>query len=338
MGQGISRNQVDIAKYLLCSLLDETVLNTPWGSQSGWGHSSLSSLFYKKLVGGEEFFQLLDRMKQQPSEYGDLLELAYLCLSLGFEGKYRYTGSGLMTLERERREVFLLLRRMRGDGGPGLSAHWQGVQDRQNILIRHVPLWVLGGIAGVLLMFSYMAFAFSIRDRSDQVYDQLYAVGQSIEGAQLSRFVHPLETKPAATALSVNGLRQLFADEIARNAMDVVDGPGLRLFDVFQSGSADIKAAYQTVLTKIAKVLRAKNAGITVIGHTDNQRLKFSSRYKSNWHLSVARAHSTAQALVHYGLPEQQIEFEGMADKAPIASNTTKAGRALNRRIDILIR
>lgn len=340
LGRGVPRNQVEIAKYLLCSLLDETVLNTPWGSQSGWGHNSLSSLFYKKLVGGEEFFQILNRMKQQPSENKDLLELAYLCLSLGFEGKYRYTNNGLMTLERERQEIFLLVQRLKGDTRPSLSAHWQGIPNRQNPLIRHVPLWVLGGLAGVLLMFIYMGFAFSIRDRSDDVYDQLYAVGQNIEEAQLSHLVHPLETKPkpASSALSVYRLKQLFADEIARNAMDVVDGPGLRLFDVFQSGSTDIKAEYQSILAKIANVLRIRNAYVTIIGHTDNQRIKFSSGYKSNWHLSVARAQSTAQALAHHGLPEQQMEFEGMADKAPIAPNNTKEGRALNRRIDIHIR
>ena len=57
------KSQVDIAKYFLCALLDETILNTPWGSQSGWGHNSLSSLFYKKLVAGEEFFQILNQIK-----------------------------------------------------------------------------------------------------------------------------------------------------------------------------------------------------------------------------------------------------------------------------------
>lgn len=338
LGKSISRNQVEIAKYLICSLLDETVLNTPWGSQSGWGHNSLSSLFYKDVSGGKEFFQILNRIKQQPTENKALLELAYLCLSLGFEGKYRYTNNGLMTLERERQEVFLLVQRMKGDTKPSLSTHWQGIQNRQNPLIRHVPLWVLGGIASVLLMFIYMAFASSIRYRSDHIYDQLFAMGQGIEATQLSQIVRPLETRPAATVLSISGLQQLFADEIARKLMDVTDGPGLRLFNVFQSGNAEIRAEYQAVLAKIADVLRTKSTRVTITGHTDNQRLKFSSRYKSNWHLSVARAQSTAQALTNYGLPEQRMTFEGKADKEPIASNTTKEGRALNRRIDIHIR
>ena len=81
------QEQVKIASYFLCSLIDETVLNTPWGNQSNWGHHSLLIQFHNEAWGGERFFQILDRLKQQPAQGLNLLELAYLCLSLGFEGK-----------------------------------------------------------------------------------------------------------------------------------------------------------------------------------------------------------------------------------------------------------
>ena len=113
--KGVSRNQVEIAKYLLCSLIDETVLNTPWGSQSGWGHHSLSSELFKKMWGGEEFFQILDRLKQQSAQNLDLLELGYLCLSLGFEGKYRYSKDSLHTLEKERQEHEAKVRQLQAE-------------------------------------------------------------------------------------------------------------------------------------------------------------------------------------------------------------------------------
>jgi type VI secretion system protein ImpK len=335
--KGASQGQMDIAKYLLCALLDETVLNTPWGSRSGWGHNSLSSLFYKKMVGGEEFFQILDRLKQQPSQNRDLLELAYLCLSLGFEGKYRYTNNGLLTLERQRQDLYLLIQQIKGDSQPELSTHWRGVGEEPNPLIRHVPLWVLAGVAGVVLMLIYMGFSFAIRNRSDQLYDKLFDIAKNMEKAPATQLVQPLEVIRPASLIGPR-LRRVLSDEIARQMVALVEARGVRIFNMFQSGSAEIRRDYQTVLGKIAQALQQEKINIVVVGHTDNQRLKFSTRFKSNWHLSQARAESAAKAMVANGLSAQRVRSEAMADKDPIAPNNTKANRALNRRIDIFFR
>jgi type VI secretion system protein ImpK len=335
--KGASQAQMDIAKYLLCALLDETVLNTPWGSRSGWGHNSLSSMFYKKLVGGEEFFQILDRLKQQPSQNLNLLELAYLCLSLGFEGKYRYSNNGLLTLERQRQDLYLLIQQIKGDPQPELSTRWQGIGEEKNPLIRHVPLWVLAGVAGVLLMLIYMGFSFAIRNKSDHLYDKLFTMAQQMEKTPATQLMQPLEVKRLPSLIG-SRLKRVLANEIAQRKVAVVDDRGLRIFNMFQSGSADVRRDYRTMLGKIAQALQQENIGILVVGHTDNQRLKFSTRFKSNWHLSQARAESAAKALVANGLSGERMRSEGMADKDPIVPNNTKANRALNRRIDIFFR
>jgi type VI secretion system protein ImpK len=335
--KGASQSQMDIAKYLLCALLDETVLNTPWGSRSGWGHNSLSSLFYKKLVGGEEFFQILDRLKQQPSQNQDLLELAYLCLSLGFEGKYRYTNNGLLTLERQRQDLYLLVRQIRGDPQPELSTRWRGIGEEPNPLIRHVPLWVLAGVAGVVLMLIYMGFSLAIRHRSDQLYDKLFEVAQGIEQAPATPLARPLEVVRPASSIGIR-LKRVLAEEIAQRKVTVIENRGLRIFHMFPSGSAEVRYDFQPVFDKVAQELQPENFNILVVGHTDNQRLKFSTRFKSNWHLSRARAESAAEALVANGLDARRVRSEAMADKDPIAPNNTNANRALNRRIDIFFR
>ena len=92
------------------------------------------------------------------------------------------------------------------------------------------------------------------------------------------------------------------------------------------------------MLAKLAQDLQGDKTRIVVIGHTDNQKIKFSARFKSNWHLSIARAENVASLLNDYGLIGKRVSFEGMADKDPIAPNDTKKNRALNRRIDIHIR
>jgi type VI secretion system protein ImpK len=335
--KGASRTQVNIAKYFLCSLLDETVLNTPWGSQSGWGHNSLSSLFFKKLVGGEEFFQILDRLKEQPKQNQNLLEMAYLCLSLGFEGKYRYRNNGLLAIERQREELFLLIRQFRGDVPPELSTRWQGTSAIQNPLIRFIPLWVLATVTGVMLLFIYMIFAYTIRDKSDQLYDQLFTVAKHIEKGSQMQLVQPIVVqKPVVSLNALFG--NLLADEIAQKKVALIDGKVLRIFDMFLSGSAEIKPEYEPLMYKIAKAVNAENVRILIKGHTDNQKIKFSSWYDSNWQLSSARAESAAMAFSQNGLPKTRINSEGLADKEPIAPNDTEADRALNRRIDIYFR
>ena len=86
---GVARNEVLLARYALCTALDEAVLSTPWGSTSDWGKQSLLITVHNEAWGGEKVFQLLDHCLQSPRERLYLLELLYLCMCLGFEGRYR---------------------------------------------------------------------------------------------------------------------------------------------------------------------------------------------------------------------------------------------------------
>jgi type VI secretion system protein ImpK len=289
------------------------------------------------MWGGEEFFQILDRLKQQPAQNLDLLELAYLCLSLGFEGKYRYSKDSLHTLEKERQELYLLIQRLKGDSQRELSIYWQGLRDLRNPLIRHVPLWVFAVVAGVLLMLVYMGFAFAIRGSSDRAYSELIAMEQKVKVTQPVELLAPVEVQSPPPSIA-DRFTELLAAEIAQNMVAVVDGSILRVFNAFPSGSAIVRKDYRPMLAKITQELQNENTRIVVIGHTDNIPIKLSARFKSNWHLSMARAENVASVLNYQGSLGERMSFEGMADKDPIAPNDTKSNRALNRRIDIHIR
>lgn len=337
MNQGIAKNQVNIAKFFLCTLLDEAVLNTPWGSQSGWGHNSLSSTFFKKLSGGEEFFQILDKLRQQPSQNQNLLELALLCLNLGFEGKFRYMKNGQQALENLRQEIYQSIRAIKGDAPPELSSHWRGITAESNPLARYVPLWVIAGVVCVVLMVIYIGFAVSIRNYSDDIFGKLSAIAQGIEKTPPIHTEYPAPAPKISTALG-SQFRALLADDIASHHIEVVGDSKLRLYNMFPSGNAEVLSEYQSILAKIAGILRKEDVRALITGHTDSQKLNFSSRYQSNWELSLARAANTAKALNNYGVPMENMRFEGMADKEPIVPDTTQENQALNRRIEIIIR
>ncbi|UCF92438.1 MAG: OmpA family protein, partial [Desulfobacterales bacterium] len=111
-----------------------------------------------------------------------------------------------------------------------------------------------------------------------------------------------------------------------------------RIYHGFPSGSDQISRDFRPLLTKIAKELQDDTSRIVVIGHTDSRKIKFSARFPSNWHLSVARADHVAGIMRADASLGERVRAEGRADWEPVAPNDTRENRALNRRIDIHIR
>jgi type VI secretion system protein ImpK len=331
--QGASPKQVKIASYFLCLFIDDTVLNTPWGSQSNWAQNSLSIQLHNNNVGGEEFFRILQQLMQRPAQNLDLIELAYLCLSLGFEGKYAIQERGLLALEELRQELYLVLQRMQGDAERDLSLHWQGLRDLRSPLTRYVPLWVHVAIAVLLSTLVYVGFSHTINSASDRVYNQIFALPREDK-----EILSPIKVMPGPVQPPVDRLRTLLANEMAQEMVAVLDGPILRISNAFPSGSDQILKDFRPMLAKIAQELKNDTSRIEVIGHTDNRPIRFSARFQSNWDLSVARAKSVASVLETSAALGDRIRFEGRADREPIAPNDTEKNQARNRRIDIHLR
>ncbi|TQV76418.1 DotU family type IV/VI secretion system protein [Aliikangiella marina] len=160
-------------RYLLCSALDEMILNTPWGAESQWPQKTLLSVFHNETSGGEKFFQILDRMRQTPSENLDMLELIYILLSLGFEGRYRFANRGRDALEQLRDELFSIIRRHRGEYDRTLSLKWQGLGKSRSSLTQYLPMWVVASVVAAILVVSYSGFRYWLYDASAPVVSQL---------------------------------------------------------------------------------------------------------------------------------------------------------------------
>src|ERR1700690_846586 len=120
---GVSIELLRPAHYALCASLDDVVLNTPWGSTGIWDARSLVSTFHQEVRGGERFFNLLRQMCQNPGTFLPVIELMYLCMSLGFQGQYRLSARGPAELDRLREEIYALLVRQRQQIEPELSPH-----------------------------------------------------------------------------------------------------------------------------------------------------------------------------------------------------------------------
>ncbi len=170
---GIDTNINYTGRYIICTFIDEAVLNTIWGSDSIWTNQSLLSTLHNETSGGETFFVILDRLLQDPNGDLDLLELIFICMSLGFKGKYAVIDRGYEKLEEKRNIVYDHIRRRRGDFPMALSSHWQSPSNQKNTLRNFIPLWVVAAVASALLLSVFLGFTLVLDESTDPVYESL---------------------------------------------------------------------------------------------------------------------------------------------------------------------
>lgn len=331
-----SPEHVLIARYSLCTMLDEAAGAMPWGESSGWSQRSLLVSMHKETFGGEKFFQLLDKALEDPRRNLDLLELMHACIALGLEGRYRVLDNGRAQLEALRDKLHGVIRRERGgEADRDLSVHWRGVERAPKPLVRRIPPWLVLAGVGLLLFLAYLAFALLLAGKSDPVFRTLAGVRADPGKLQRAAPATPAPPPPAK-------LKPLLADAIAAGQLDVIEDAQasyvvIRGDSFFEPGKAEIRPALVPLIERIAGEMDKVPGSITITGHTDNIPSR-SLRFPSNFELSQERARGVA-ALVDAKLKDRnRIRTEGAAEGRPLAGNDTPEGRAKNRRVEITLR
>ncbi len=165
------------ARYVLCCCVDEAVLNTPWGTQSDWVQQSLLSTFHKELFGGVKFFEILQKLQSRVSENIYLLELMYLCISLGFEGKFSVEANGKQLISDIREKLYRDLQQGRQKMGEELSPNWEKPANLENgKLMKLIPLWVVLSISLAFMAVVYTGFRIWLFSSTAPVVEQLNQV------------------------------------------------------------------------------------------------------------------------------------------------------------------
>lgn len=160
-------------RYALCTFIDEAVMARPWSHALNWSDRSLLSYHHNETWGGEKFFTVLARMQMDPERYRDVLEFKYLCLCLGFEGKYGLQHNNREILNGIIGKLHRVLRSQRGDTPERLTEVPEHVASRRYRLARQWPLWTPWAIAGVLLLGTYLAFSISLGNTTQEVLESL---------------------------------------------------------------------------------------------------------------------------------------------------------------------
>ncbi len=325
--------------YALCASLDDVVQNTPWGGHGSWAGASLVSTFHQEVRAGERFFDLLTRICQTPGKFLPAIELMYLCMSLGMQGRYRVSPRGTAELDRVREETYLVILRQRGSAEPALSPHWRGISAPYRPLRPEVPVWLACVAVLGLLGLAYAFVLFGLSRTSDLLFDAALALPPDAM-PRVARDGPPKAMPPVPQPADGDGFARLLEPEIKAGIVSLTGTTGAPIIRVtgagmFASASAALQPRFRPILERIAAALKSRPGSIRIVGYTDAAPIR-TIAFPSNYELSRARA-GAAAAVLSRTLGSDRVRSEGRADADPIADNGTPEGRQQNRRIEILV-
>jgi two-component system copper resistance phosphate regulon response regulator CusR len=190
--------------------------------------------------------------------------------------------------------------------------------------------------------------AIPLDSKEPMPFNKVQAIENAARTASLGRIVASPGDRPSSS--QENGdlenlrreLQQNLAPEISRREIvlrSIPDGLVISLKEIgfFESGASSVKVGSQSAFDRIASHLVRRPYHIRIEGHTDDVPIH-NLQFASNWELSTARATELVRLLiVKYGFSPDRLSAAGYAQYHPIADNQSPAGRALNRRVDIVV-
>ena len=333
--QGLPNEQVVAGRYILCTFLDECAASTPWGGAGAWSAQSLLVQFHNETWGGEKVYQLMSKLAENVDANRNLLELLYMVLALGFEGRYRVLDNGRAQLDSVRERLVQMLRQSRGTYEKALSPRWQGVEQRVAKMHEGLPLWVLASVVALLLGAVFAGLRFKLGGDANAPFSVL--AGLDAKAAQVTAATPPPPPPPPAPKPRLAGFLKpeieaglVQVQDLADRSIVTIKGDGF-----FEPGSAVISGSVLPLLGRIAQALNDTPGKVLITGHTDNQPIR-TLRYPSNWHLSQDRA-DAVKTEVTKTVKVERMRSEGRADSEVVADNNTAPGRAKNRRVEITL-
>ena len=343
---GIDPHETQVAKYLLCGTADDIVQNIPGTDRHIWVQYSMVARFFNRRTSGVGFFQEVEKALQAPAQRFQLLELALTCLSLGFEGQYRSAPNGAVELARIRGMIYESMRRVQGRPDEDISPRWQPVDVGGRRRFGGTPLWVIGSVLGMALMGAYFGLSMMISGEGSAVSQRLLTINPTGQ-VSLVRTVAftPLEVDQAELVQTgqLDRIKEGMAKDITDGLVEV-DVKGEFIFirvnnaALFASGKADTKPEFNDLGARITTALNAEPGPVYIFGYTDNVPMSGRGRFKNNHDLSLARAEAVKAVLANGMTDPERFVVEGKGEADPIGDNEAEDGRALNRRVEIMIK
>jgi type VI secretion system protein ImpK len=313
---GISMEVFREARFAVLSWVDEMILNSHWPHRGQWQHLMLT--YYGTLNAGEEFFRHLERL---PSQANDVREIYYLCLSLGFQGKYAF-GDEQRELRDLKQGLYKQLCGANGDIRQNYARLFPEAYQKAPQVAPAAPrirlLWYI--LACLVPVFLFVGYWLLLRNETNRLI--------------------ALIDKPVSQQVPVEWGRSL-VDELRRKGFRAVDEPeGVRITLeslLFKPGSARLDPQAETKINDIVATVKrhAPERPIAVEGHASRESGVDEAR---NQKLSEERAATVAEGFIRSAFNRDKLSAHGFGSKKPVALNETEEGRSQNRRVEIIIK
>jgi type VI secretion system protein ImpK len=327
------------ARYAVYATVDDVAQNLPGKAADGaeWARRSMVVRGFGENIGGDRFWALLQEMLSRPADYADLIELYHACLAAGFEGRHRVSDDGRGRLRQILTSAFAALPHARQISDTELVPHWRG----EPTPLGRVGLRTLLALAASILLGALLLVVLALRlvliETGQPSMTTLLAINPD-QPLRLSRSATPPPRQPDAQQQRVQGF---LVDEIARGLVVVEEDPvSLRVRttvgQLFQSGSDALEPGRQALFERIAAAVEKEKGDIRIEGHTDSDPIS-TLTFPDNLALSKARAAAVARIFSSHLTDPSRVAAAGLGATQPIASNATPDGKALNRRVEIVI-
>ena len=168
---GIDNEKIRLAKFALVAFLDETIISSSWPQKEAWLSEPVQIKLFETFNAGEEFFNFLNELSQRTGANKEVLEVYYLCLSLGFKGKYQ-----LQSPENLRKIIDDLNLELHPETYRAIDSISPNGKPRQSFVqtVRSgLPLWVYPIGALILFVIFYVIMSTSISGEAEIVVDFL---------------------------------------------------------------------------------------------------------------------------------------------------------------------
>ncbi len=243
-------------------------------------------------------------------------------------------------------DILNQLRDADAEGAP-LSPNWKGViaSDEPQRFI--VPIWVMALGAVVVATAIHIGLSMGLSSQAVELSALVRALPPPERG-DISRTSPKVDAPPPEKVdFALLPEFQAGAPADLKSALSGTESVSLAKLiiqasnpELFQSSRPQLSDGFEPLIASIAKVILANQeliGNITVIGHTDGVPLQKTNPLSTNQRLSEARAQTIADMLVQNGVPQDRVHSEGRAATDPVASDSTREGRALNRRVEVLV-
>lgn len=167
----IDNEKVRLAKFALVAFLDETIISSSWTQKDEWLAEPMQIKLFDTFNAGEEFFEHLHQLRQRSSGNADILEVYYLCLALGFKGKYQ-----LQSPENLRRVIDDLNLELHPEMYSAIDSISPNAKPKDTLIqttTGGIPLWVYPAGAVLVFVLLYVILSVSISGSASDVSEIL---------------------------------------------------------------------------------------------------------------------------------------------------------------------